>query len=59
MSATQTVARRDLRAGEGAKFLVEWVSNKRVSAPIVESVMIGSGTQGISFKSRGEVIRQR
>ncbi|CDM92615.1 MAG: DUF3124 domain-containing protein [Limnospira sp. PMC 1291.21] len=46
--------------GSGANFLVEWVSESAVSEPIMESVMIGvSGTQGLAFTSRGQVINNQ
>lgn len=51
---------KDKTGGSGANFLVEWVSEKRVTQPIVEAVMIGtSGTQGIGFSSAGKVIKNR
>jgi hypothetical protein len=46
--------------GSGANFLVEWVSESTISEPIMESVMIGvSGTQGLAFTSRGQVINNQ
>ena len=49
----------DTRGGLGANFLIEWVAEKKVSAPIVESVMVGTaGTQGISFVSEGRVVKE-
>jgi hypothetical protein len=51
------VEERDTRGGTGANFIVEWIAEERVSDPIVEAVMISSGTQGISFVSPGRVIR--
>lgn len=49
---------RDTAGGVGANFLVEWQAAARVSAPIVEAVMISTaGTQGLSFVSRGQVVR--
>jgi hypothetical protein len=51
------VQESDKAGGSGASFLVRWKSEKRVSPPIVESVMIGTRhQQGISFTSRGQVI---
>ncbi len=45
------------QGGSGAKFLVHWHSETPISAPIVESVMIGTQMQqGISFISTGRVI---
>ena len=34
------VARSDRRGGSGANFIVEWVAEKKVSNPLVESIMI-------------------
>ena len=61
MSATRFVVdESDKAGGSGASFLVEWESEKPVSAPIIETVMIGAKTQqGISFTSRGQVIREK
>jgi len=54
------VAESDLSGGLGASFLVKWSSSKEVSAPIVESVLIGTiSAQGISFVCRGEVVRDQ
>jgi hypothetical protein len=50
------VEERDTRGGAGANFIVEWRAEERVNDPIVEAVMISSGTQGISFVSPGRVI---
>jgi hypothetical protein len=39
--------------------MVRWHSEKPVSPPIVETVMIGTRSQqGISFLSRGQVVRE-
>lgn len=47
----------DMSGGSGAKFIVEWVAQTKVSEPIIEAVMIGSGYhQGISFISPGKAI---
>jgi len=49
----------DKAGGVGASFIVSWKSTVRVSSPIVETVMIGTGMQqGISFTSRGQVVRE-
>jgi len=48
------VGSRDTAGGSGANFTVEWMSDKKVSAPIIECIMISSGSQqGISFLTRG------
>ncbi|MEE4362751.1 MAG: DUF3124 domain-containing protein [Desulfotignum sp.] len=61
MSATRFVVHEsDKSGGSGASFLVEWESEKPVSPPIIETVMIGAQTQqGISFTSRGQVIKEK
>ncbi|MCI5071527.1 DUF3124 domain-containing protein [bacterium] len=47
----------DLSGGSGANFVVKWETEKKVSAPIIESVMIGIlGTQGFAFTSRAKEI---
>lgn len=48
---------RDRTGGAGANFLVKWVSESPTNSPIAEALMIGgTGTQGISFTSRGQII---
>ena len=38
-------------------FIVEWDSDKVVSIPLIESIMLGTlGTKGFSFSSRGKEI---
>ncbi|MCF8091481.1 MAG: DUF3124 domain-containing protein [Desulfotignum sp.] len=61
MSATRFVVHEsDKAGGSGASFLLEWESEKPVSPPIIETVMIGAQTQqGISFTSRGQVIKEK
>ena len=45
--------------GSGANFIVTWKSAEDVNPPIIEAVMIGTRSgQGISFVSRGQVIKQ-
>ena len=45
--------------GSGANFMVTWKSEKDVNPPIIEAIMIGTRSgQGISFVSRGQVIKQ-
>lgn len=54
------VARTDVSGGAGANFMVDWLANKAVSAPIAEAVMVSTGSsQSISFVSRGETIAQQ
>jgi hypothetical protein len=50
----------DSTGGTVPSFLVDWVGVPDVRAPIVESVMVGTGgTQGISFLCTGRVIANR
>lgn len=54
------VNRTDTSGGLGANFIVEWVSQKVISEPIVEAVMIATEfQQGISFVSPGKVIKSQ
>ena len=47
------------KGGPGAKFIVRWKADRKVSRPIIESIMIGTrGQQGISFSSRGKEISE-
>jgi hypothetical protein len=49
----------DKAGGSGANFIVKWKSNKKVTPPIIEAVMIGTHSgQGISFVSQGQVIEE-
>ena len=49
----------DKAGGSGAKFIVKWKSNEKVTPPIIEAVMIGTRSgQGISFVSRGQAIEE-
>lgn len=49
----------DKQGGSGASVIVKWTSDKPVSEPLAESVMIGAqNQQGISFTSRGKVISE-
>jgi hypothetical protein len=54
------VNRTDTNGGSGANFIVEWVSQKVISEPIVEAVMIATEfQQGVSFISPGKVIKNQ
>lgn len=45
--------------GTGANFLVEWIADKQVNEPLIESVMKDlSGNKGLAFLSTGRVIRE-
>jgi hypothetical protein len=50
----------DTSGGTASSFLVDWAGNPAVSAPVVETVMVGTaGTQGISFTCPGRVVADR
>jgi hypothetical protein len=56
-SAGFFVAESDRKAGALASFVVDWIAQEPVSAPISESTMAGvGGTQGISFVCQGRVV---
>lgn len=61
MAATELFVReRDTRGGISASFLLEWVSEAPVSAPLVESVMTSTASaQGIAFTCPGRVVLDR
>lgn len=47
----------DSSGGSGANFIVEWISDKAVTEPVIECVMIGTQSQqGISLISVGKVL---
>jgi len=60
LASTRYIIMEDDKAGgSGANFIVKWKSNKKVTPPIIEAVMIGTHSgQGISFVSRGQVIEE-
>ena len=60
LASTRYIIKEDDKAGgSGANFIVKWKSNKKVTPPIIEAVMIGTYSgQGISFVSRGQVIKE-
>jgi hypothetical protein len=54
------VTESDTKGGVSASFLVEWVAEHNVSAPLVESIMVGTATtQGVSFTCPGRVVADR
>lgn len=58
-SVRYIVRESDKSGGSGANFIVRWKSDRPVNAPIIESVMVGTGMQqGISFSSRGQPITE-
>jgi len=57
LASTRYVVKQDDKSGgSGAKFIVRWQAEQAVNPPVIESVMIGSQQQGVSFTSRGQVI---
>ncbi|MEA3440691.1 MAG: DUF3124 domain-containing protein [Chloroflexota bacterium] len=47
----------DTTGGWGANFIVQWNSEKEVSEPIIQSIMIGTrGTHSVSFITQGRII---
>ena len=58
-SIRYVVKESDKSGGSGAKFIVRWKADAKVNPVIVEGIMIGTKMgQGISFVSRGQVIRE-
>ncbi len=56
-TADFVVPSHDVTGGTGANFVIEWVSVSKVTKPIIESIMIYTGSShSVSFMSRGEVI---
>ena len=59
VSTRYIITEGDKAGGSGANFIVVWKSDQKVNPPIIEAVMIGTHSgQGISFLSRGQVIRE-
>jgi len=59
-TAEVVVPRSNTTGGSGANFIVEWLSEKPVSEPIAEAIMISAGSsRNISFVSRGTVIVEK
>jgi hypothetical protein len=59
-SAGFFVEESDRSAGVLASFLVEWVAEQKVTAPVVESVMVGlASSRGVSFTCPGRVVADR
>ena len=61
LAATSFVVNQeDASGGSGASYIVEWVAQKEISNPVIEAVMINTGSnQGVSFISPGRVIKTR
>jgi hypothetical protein len=50
----------DRTGGSAPSFIVEWIADRPVSEPIIQSLMIGTmSQQGISFVSNGHVLESR
>ena len=60
LASTRYIVKEDDKAGgSGANFIVKWKSDRKITPPIIEAVMIGTHSgQGISFVSRGQVIEE-
>ncbi len=55
-TADIVVPRTHTTGGSGANFLVKWISDKKVTPPLAEAVMISAGaSRNLSFVSRGIV----
>jgi hypothetical protein len=52
------IENRDMSGGSGAKFLVSWMADAPINAPIIETVhAFFFGTQSLAFVTPGRVIR--
>ena len=59
-SAEFFIKESDMSAGIMASFVVEWVAEQKVTAPVVESVMVGlASSRGVSFRCLGRVVAER
>jgi|AACY02.3.fsa_nt_gi Protein of unknown function (DUF3124). len=54
-AASFLVRAADVGGGSGANFLVDWSARESISMPLIEAVMVGA--DGLSFKSRGELVQ--
>ncbi len=58
-TADFVVPRSDITGGTGANFIIEWVSDREVTDPIAEAIMISTGSShSISFVSRGVILKK-
>jgi len=56
-TAEVVVPRTHASGGSGANFVVDWMSSKKVHEPLLEAVMLSTGSsQSVSFTTRGVVI---
>lgn len=59
-SAEFFVKESDTRGGTAVSFLVEWVADRPIAPPMIESVMVGTASgQGVSFVGSARVIANR
>jgi hypothetical protein len=61
LAATRIIIKNPKKGdeGAGANFIVQWKSEKKVTEPIIECIMVGSlGTQGHTFSSQSRVIAE-
>jgi len=59
-STNFVIAQEDRSGGISASFIVEWVAQQKISAPVIEAIMINtSGNQGLSFVTTGRVIKSQ
>jgi hypothetical protein len=60
MATTEVIVPQlDTRGGSGANFLVKWVAETEVSAPLIEVIMAGTaGNYSFAFARPGRVIQQ-
>jgi hypothetical protein len=62
MGAMRVVVRESKKEAEGlgANFIIQWQSEKKVTEPIIECLIIGSlGAQGFSFTTQGRIVKEQ
>ncbi len=53
------IPERDPSGGSGANFVVDWVAESpQVTEPVIETIMVTTHSQGISFTATGRVIEE-
>jgi hypothetical protein len=58
-TAEVVVPRRHEAGGSGANFVVDWMSASKIHEPLIEAIMISTGSaQSVSFSTRGVVIER-
>ncbi|MFC1857578.1 DUF3124 domain-containing protein [Thermodesulfobacteriota bacterium] len=59
-STRYVIPESDTAGGSGANFIVRWNAMQPVNPPVIETIMISTRMQqGISFTSRGQVIKEK